>query len=202
LIKARPIAGDPTLGQQFIDLARPFVFPESLSADAIREIRSMKARIERERLGPREDPKTQLKLGTGGLSDVEFTIQLLQMQFGSSSPRLRTQSTIAAIASAADVALIDLEKGRWLVDAYRFLNRVRNRLYLVRGRQSDSLPNDPEELEMLARALGYPSPGARVQFIEDYRRVTRRARQVCEDVFYGGRLGTRGKNVRSISSRS
>jgi glutamate-ammonia-ligase adenylyltransferase len=202
LIKARPIAGDPTLGQQFVDLVRPFVYPESLPAEKIRDIRSMKARIERERLGAREDPRTQLKIGTGGLIDVEFTIQLLQMQYGSSSPRLRAQSTTAAVAAAADVALIDLEKGRWLVEAHRFLNKVRNRLYLIRGRQTDSLPNDPDELELLARSLGYPSPGARVQFIEDYRRITRRARQVCEDVFYGGRLGgTRAKNVRSIASR-
>jgi len=73
-------------------------------------------------------------------------------------------------------------------------------MYLVRGRATDSLPTNPDELELLARALGYASPGARVRFVEDYRRITRRARQVCEDVFYGGRLGS-ARNVRNISSR-
>ncbi|MCA1830711.1 MAG: bifunctional [glutamine synthetase] adenylyltransferase/[glutamine synthetase]-adenylyl-L-tyrosine phosphorylase, partial [Actinobacteria bacterium] len=188
LIKARPIAGDPALGQQFIDLIQPSVFTQRLSPDAIREIRSIKARIERERLGAREDAKTQLKVGRGGLIDIEFTIQLVQLEHGYSSPRLRAQGTIAAIAAAADLGYLDLEKGRWLADAYRFLNRTRNRLYLIRGRAMDSLPSDPDELELLARALDYPSPGARVAFMEDYRRITRRARQVCEDVFYGGRL--------------
>lgn len=200
LIKSRSIAGDPTLGQQFIDLVTPYSFPEKLTDDAIREIRTVKARIERERLGPRGDPKTQLKTGTGGLVDIEFTTQFLQLQFGHANAALRLQGTIPAIVAATESKLLDLEKGRWLVEAYRFLNRVRNRMYLVRGRANDSLPHDPDELELLARALGYPSPGARAAFMEDYRRVTRRARQVTEDVFYGGRLG-RGTTVRSIASR-
>ena len=186
LIRARLVAGDPTLGQQFTDLVRPYVYPEALSADAMREIRGLKARIEKERLGPREDPKFQMKVGRGGLIDVEFTIQLLQLCNGHRDPRLRATSMIPAIAAAADMALLDLEKARWLVDAYRFLNRTRNVLYLIRGRPQDALPQTPEEQEVLARALGYAAPGARVQFVEDYRRVTRRARQVCEDVFYGG----------------
>ncbi|MGH2784844.1 MAG: bifunctional [glutamine synthetase] adenylyltransferase/[glutamine synthetase]-adenylyl-L-tyrosine phosphorylase [Actinomycetota bacterium] len=185
LIKARPVAGDPTLGQQFTDLIRPWVYPEQLPAESIKEIRSIKARIEKERLGPREDPKYQLKVGRGGLIDVEFTIQLLQLMHGHRDPRLRAQPTIPAIAAAADMAVLDLEKARWLVDAHRFLNRTRNVMYLIRGRPLDALPQAPEEQEVLARALGYAAPGARVQFVEDYRRVTRRARQVCEDVFYG-----------------
>jgi glutamate-ammonia-ligase adenylyltransferase len=186
LIKARPVAGDPTLGRQFLDLVRPFVYPERLSPEAIREIRGMKARIEKERIGPREDPKFQLKVGVGGLVDVEFTVQLVQLRHGHRDPRLRAQSTVPAIAAAAELGLFDLEKARWLVDAYRFLNRARNVLYLVRGRPQDALPQQPEDLEILARALGYAAPGARVQFVEEYRRVTRRCRQVCEDVFYGG----------------
>jgi glutamate-ammonia-ligase adenylyltransferase len=161
------------------------VYPERLSPEAIREIRGMKARIEKERLGPREDPKFQLKVGIGGLVDVEFTIQLLQLRHGVRDAGLRAPHTVDAIARATDLGYLDLEKARWLVDAYRFLHRARNILYLIRGRPQDALPQQPEELEMLARALGYASPGARVHFIEDYRRITRRSRQVCEDVFYG-----------------
>ncbi|MFY9588442.1 MAG: bifunctional [glutamine synthetase] adenylyltransferase/[glutamine synthetase]-adenylyl-L-tyrosine phosphorylase, partial [Actinomycetota bacterium] len=186
LIKARPVAGDPTLGAEFMDLVRPSVYPEGLSADVLREIRSIKARIEKERLGPREDRRFQLKVGTGGLVDVEFTTQLLQLQHGYKDPRLQVQTTIPAIAAAADMSLLDLEQARWLVDAFRFLTRARNVLYLVRGRPQDALPQEADEVEILARALGYAAPGARVQFLEDYRRITRRCRRVCETVFYGG----------------
>jgi len=109
---------------------------------------------------------------------------------GHIDPRLRNaHGTIPALAAATEIGLLDLEKGRWMVDAYRFLNRVRNALYLIKGRPTDALPSDAQEQDLLARALQYPSPGARNAFIEEYRRTTRRARQVCEDVFYGGRLG-------------
>ena len=99
---------------------------------------------------------------------------------------MRLTVTIQAIAAAAELKLLDLEKARWLVEAYRLLNRVRNRLYLIKGRATDSLPTKAEDLEVLARALGYAAPGARVAFMEDYKRITRRARQVCIDVFYAG----------------
>jgi glutamate-ammonia-ligase adenylyltransferase len=184
LIRARPVAGDPTLGQQFLDLIAPFVYPQRLSPEAIREMRTLKARIERERVGPREDPKTQLKVGVGGLVDVEFTTQFVQLLHGHEEPHLRVRSTAGAIVAAAEVRALEREQARYLLDAYRFLTRVRNRLYLVRGRQTDALPKEPDELEILARSLGYPAPGARVAFLEDYRRVTRRCRQVTEDVFY------------------
>ncbi|HEX9696828.1 MAG TPA: bifunctional [glutamine synthetase] adenylyltransferase/[glutamine synthetase]-adenylyl-L-tyrosine phosphorylase [Actinomycetota bacterium] len=187
LVKARPVAGDPMLGQQFLDLTRPFVYPERLDPEKVREIRSMKARIERERLGPRQDPKTQLKVGRGGTIDVEFTVQLLQLMHGAHHPTVRVQGTVLAIAAAAERQLLTIEQAKWLLEAYRFVNRTRNTLYLIRGRAVDALPAKPEESEVLARALGYPGPGARVAFTEDYRRVTRRARQVCEDVFYGKR---------------
>ena len=190
LLKARPIAGDESLGDEFTELIRPYLFRTELPQESLREIRGIKARIERERLGPREDPKTQIKVGAGGLIDVEFTIQLLQLMHGHIDPRLRSaHGTIPALAAATEIGLLDLEKGRWMVDAYRFLNRVRNALYLIKGRPTDSLPSDAQEQDLLARALQYPSPGARNAFIEEYRRTTRRARQVCEDVFYGGRLG-------------
>jgi glutamate-ammonia-ligase adenylyltransferase len=187
LLKARPVAGDLELGRAFLAMVEPFVYPERLSSDAIREIRGIKARIEKERLGPREDPKLQMKVGLGGLVDVEFTVQLLQLLHGHREPALRVPGTLAALGAAAEARLLDLERARWLADAYRFLNRTRNVLYLVRGRPQDALPAQPEELETLARALGYEAPGARVRFLEDYRRVTRRARRVCEEVFYGGR---------------
>ncbi|MGZ4127842.1 MAG: bifunctional [glutamine synthetase] adenylyltransferase/[glutamine synthetase]-adenylyl-L-tyrosine phosphorylase, partial [Actinomycetota bacterium] len=196
LLKARPIAGDPDLGREFMDLVTPYLFHTELPQEWIREIRGLKARIERERLGPREDPRTQIKVGAGGLIDVEFTIQLLQLMHGHIDPRLRkVHGTIPALATATEIGLLDLERGRWLVDAYRFLNRVRNTLYMIKGRSTDALPTDAHEQDLLARSLGYPSPGARNAFIEEYRKTTRRARRVCEDVFYGGPLD-RGPSTR------
>jgi [glutamine synthetase] adenylyltransferase / [glutamine synthetase]-adenylyl-L-tyrosine phosphorylase len=186
LVKARPVAGDLDLGARFCETVWLSVFPPALDPAAVREIRGLKARIEKERLGPRASPSTQLKAGTGGLIDIEFTVQLVQLQHGYSHAKLRSQNTLAAIAAAADAKCLDLEKARWLGEAYRFLNQVRNTLYLVRGRPIDVLPAQHEDLAVLARALGYPSPGARVAFLEDYRRHTRRVRRVTEDVFYGG----------------
>lgn len=169
-----------------MEMAAPFVYGAPLAEEATRQLRTLKVRIERERIGAREDPKTQIKVGLGGLVDVEFTVQLVQMLSGYREPALRVQSTLGAIVAAVEHRQLDMEKGRWLAEAYRFLNRVRNTLSLIRGRPTDSLPASPEELESLARALRYGSPGARVSFLEDYRRITRRARRVCEDVFYGG----------------
>ncbi|MGH2830768.1 MAG: bifunctional [glutamine synthetase] adenylyltransferase/[glutamine synthetase]-adenylyl-L-tyrosine phosphorylase, partial [Actinomycetota bacterium] len=187
LVKARPVAGDPMLGQQFLDLVRPFVYADALPAERVREIRSMKARIERERLGTREDARLQMKAGTGGAIDVEFTIQLLQLLHGAAAPSLRVQGTIPAIAAAAERQILTVEQARWLAEAYRLVTRARNMLYLVRGRAVDAIPSRAEEAEHLARGLGYPGPGARTQFMEDYRKATRRSRQVCEDAFYGKR---------------
>jgi glutamate-ammonia-ligase adenylyltransferase len=185
LIKARPVAGDATLGQQFLDLTAPYTYPDRVSPETVREMRTLKARIERERLGPREDPRTQLKVGTGGLVDVEFTVQYLQLLHGHNDAHIRVRPTAQGIVAAAEIGVLERDHARYLLDAFRFLTRVRNRLYLIRGRQTDSLPKEAEALEMLARSLGYAPPGARLALVEDYRRVTRRCRQVTEEVFYG-----------------
>jgi len=192
LIKARPIAGDQTLAQDFEDLIEPRVFPDPLPPEWVKQIRRIKARIERERVKPREDVRSHLKAGPGGLIDIEFTIQLLQLRHGNATPKLRAHGTIAAFVAATNAGLLDIERGRWMIEAYRLLYRVRNMLTLMRGRPTDVLPSEPAELERLARALGYASPGARNALLEDHRRATRRARQVCEDLFYGGRLAKQG----------
>jgi glutamate-ammonia-ligase adenylyltransferase len=143
----------------------------------------MKARIERERVPPGEDPQFHLKLGRGSLSDVEFCVQLLQLEHGGTERTLRTPGTIEALGRLRERRLLDEDDADSLEAAYRFCERARNALFLHTGRASDSLPTDRAEIEVLARMLGYverPQSSLR----DDYRRVTRRARRVVERVFY------------------
>ena len=143
----------------------------------------MKARIESERIPLGEDPDFHFKLGKGGLVDVEFLIQLLQMKHGARIQNLRSQATLSAVESATKAEILDTDEGSALVDAYRFCTRARNRLFLQTGRDVGSLPTDPAELSRLALSLGYAG-GSVSNLREDYRRVTRRARRVFEDRFY------------------
>ena len=183
LIKARPAAGDPQLGQRFTQLITPHVYPDTLNPDAIRSIRTMKARIERERLGPGEDPDFHLKLGKGSMNDIEFLIQLQQMRFGSEIPDLRVSGTEAALEVLMAAGHLTSGAAADLRAAYRFCGTLRNRLFLQYGRPVDSLPTDQEELTRLALSLGrLDAPRSSVR--EEYRRLTRRARRLVEQTFY------------------
>jgi glutamate-ammonia-ligase adenylyltransferase len=183
LIKARPAAGDPNLGEQFIHLIAPHVYPDTLNPDAIRSIRTMKARIERERLGPGEDPDFHVKLGKGGLNDIEFLVQLNQMRFGGHNPELRIPGTEAALEQLAESGYLSSAAAGDLVAAYRFCGTLRNRLFLQMGRPIDSLPTDQDELTRLALSLGhFDAPRSSIR--EEYRRLTRRARRLVERNFY------------------
>jgi glutamate-ammonia-ligase adenylyltransferase len=180
LTRARHAAGDPAVSAALLELAAPRVWPADLSPNEVSEIRHIKARIERERAKARED----LKLGLGGLADVEFTVQLEQMRHGHDSPDVRCPNTLDGIGALERAHVVDDRDAEWLRDAYLMLNRVRNHMFLLRGLATDALPSRDDDLERLARSLGYPRP-ARSQFLEDYRRVTRRARRVCDRLFYG-----------------
>ncbi|HEX9466987.1 MAG TPA: bifunctional [glutamine synthetase] adenylyltransferase/[glutamine synthetase]-adenylyl-L-tyrosine phosphorylase [Acidimicrobiia bacterium] len=184
LTKARFVAGDAALGERFGALAEAFAYGKPFGEDDAREVRRMKARIERERIPPGEDPQFHLKLGRGSLSDVEFTVQLLQLQHGGAREDLRVPGTIDAIGRLCSAELFAQDDADALEAAYRLCERARNAVYLRNGHPSDSLPADRTELERLALMLGYfhqPSSALR----DDYRRVTRRARRVVERVFYG-----------------
>lgn len=176
LVRARPVAGDPDLGNAFMALVEEHVWGRSLTHDEVREIRRIKARVERERIPAGEDPQFHLKLGRGSLSDVEWTVQLLQLRTGVRSP-----GTMAALTALRDAGAIAPHDAAVLADSYRFCERARNRLFLVKGAPGDSLPAVPEHLARLARSLGTTSTELR----EQYRRVTRRARAVVERLFYG-----------------
>ena len=183
LLKARVAAGDGDLGRRFLAMIAPDVWPDPLTPDRVRAIRTMKARVETERIPPGEDPDFHLKLGPGGLSDVEFTVQLLQQRHGAHRPALRVPGTIPALRAAAATGLIPALEAHTLEEAFRFCTRARNRLYLQAGLVRDSLPTDPDEASRLGLALGYVE-APRSQLREEYRRLTRRARRVVEQRFY------------------
>ncbi|MEU9758590.1 bifunctional [glutamine synthetase] adenylyltransferase/[glutamine synthetase]-adenylyl-L-tyrosine phosphorylase [Streptomyces sp. NPDC047987] len=185
LLRAMPVAGDEQLGREFIDLIDPLRYPmEGLGEDAVREIRRLKARMESERLPRGADPLLHTKLGRGGLSDVEWTVQLMQMQHGWSEPGLRTTRTREALAAACAAGLIPAEDAQTLDEAWVLATRVRNAVMLVRGRPGDTFPSGPRELTAVGRYLGY-EPGHVGDMLDDYRRITRRARAVMEERFYG-----------------
>ncbi|WKX69969.1 bifunctional [glutamine synthetase] adenylyltransferase/[glutamine synthetase]-adenylyl-L-tyrosine phosphorylase [Streptomyces sp. XD-27] len=186
LLRAEPVAGDAELGRRFTELIDPLRYPaEGLGEDAVREIRRLKARMESERLPRGADPTLHTKLGRGGLSDVEWTVQLIQMRHGWAEPGLRTTRTREALAAAHAARLIDTEDAQILDEAWVLATRVRNAVMLVRGRPGDTFPVGSRELAAVGRYLGY-EPGHVGEMLDDYRRITRRARAVVERLFYGG----------------
>ncbi|RJQ72371.1 bifunctional [glutamine synthetase] adenylyltransferase/[glutamine synthetase]-adenylyl-L-tyrosine phosphorylase [Pseudonocardiaceae bacterium YIM PH 21723] len=186
LLRARSIAGDEDLGRRFIETIDPIRYPAGgLDQNKVREIRRIKARVEAERLPRGADPATHTKLGRGGLADVEWTIQLLQLQHAHEHPGLRTPSTLDALDAAADVGVLTEQDRGELMDAWTLATRARNAVTLVRGKPTDQLPRTGREMIAVARSLGYPADADPGQFIDDYRRTTRHARTVVDRLFYG-----------------
>ncbi len=184
LLRARPMAGDDALAADFMKLINPIRYPESVSAQDVREIRRVKARVESERLPRGADPARHLKLGRGGLSDVEWLVQLLQLVHAGKHRELRTTSTIAALEAATQTGLLAKEDADLLAAAWRLASRIRSANVIWSGKASDLLPSSRRDLEAVARWCGY-EPGNAAVLEEDYLRVSRRARAVFERVFYG-----------------
>ncbi|MDQ4130178.1 MAG: hypothetical protein M3133_04185, partial [Actinomycetota bacterium] len=186
LLRARRVAGDPDLGRAFVSLAAEYAYPEGFPPRRLTAIRKMKARIERERVPRRADPARHLKLGPGGLSDIEWTVQLLQQQHGRRDARVRSPSTLTALDALQDVGLVESRDAQWLREGYRFLTSIRNRLYLLRQRDVDVLPTSAAVLERLGRSLAYGRGGGQ-ELEADFLRHTRRVRRVTTRLFYGQR---------------
>ena len=186
LLRARVCVGDPELSEQFIALIDPVRYPlGGLSAEQLTEIRRIKARVESERLPRGADPATHTKLGRGGLADVEWTVQLLQLAHGAEVAGLRTAHTLVALHAARDAGLIADEDCSALEAAWRMATRSRNAIMLVRAKAEDQLPSGGTALIGVGRALGYPAGFDPGHVADDYRRTARRARRVVEAVFYG-----------------
>ncbi|WP_222193400.1 bifunctional [glutamine synthetase] adenylyltransferase/[glutamine synthetase]-adenylyl-L-tyrosine phosphorylase [Modestobacter italicus] len=186
LLRAEPVAGDEALGREFVALVDPLRYPaEGLSPEQVAEIRRIKARVDSERLPRGADPATHTKLGRGGLADVEWTVQLLQLQHAATHPPLQVTPTVQALTALGDAGLLDAGQVEALQAAWELASRARNAVFLVRGRPGDQLPRQGLELNGVARACGYGPDVDAGQFVDDYRRVTRHARTVVEQVFYG-----------------
>jgi glutamate-ammonia-ligase adenylyltransferase len=155
----------------------------------VAEIRRIKARVERERLPRGADPATHTKLGRGGLADVEWTVQLLQLQHAGAVPDLRLPATVEALQRLAAHGLLEPGQAGALREAWELASRARNAVFLVRGRPSDQLPRPGLELAGVARVCGAGPDVDPGQFLDEYRRTTRRARTVVEQVFYGQPAG-------------
>jgi len=185
LLRAEPVAGDRQLGARFTALADELRYPAGgISDDFVREIRRIKARMEAERMPRGVDPALHLKLGPGGLADVEWVVQLLQLRHAHAVPGLRTTRTMAGLAAAARAGLVGEGDAAALATAWRLAACIRDATVLVRGRASDMLPTRQPELATVASVLGY-APEAYQDVEQDYRRAARRARAVMERLFYG-----------------
>ena len=186
LLRAEPAAGDEDLGARFTRMIAEFRYPlDGITPAAVREIRRIKARMEAERIQRGADRALHVKLGPGGLSDVEWTVQLLQLQHAHAVPSLRTTRTGTAMDAAVQAGLLDAADAAQLTAAWELAARIRNAVVLVRGRPGDTLPAKHSELTAVARLLGYP-PGDAAQALEqDYRRAARHARAAMERLFYG-----------------
>ncbi len=184
LLRADAVVGDEGVRQRFTELIDPLRFPARGITEAdVAEVRRVKARIDRERLPRGADPKTHLKLGRGGLADIEWTVQLLQMRHAGTVPGLRTPRTLDALGAAGEAGLLSAEDADVLVRSWRTVSRVRNAVTLVQGKGSDQLPRDPRTKVAMAAVLGYP-PGGSDEMLNDYLRITRRARAVVDRVFW------------------
>ncbi len=183
LLKARSVAGDPALGRRFELAAGDFAFPDVLPLEKVSEIRRMRVRMEEERVKPPDARRFHFKLGYGGLADVQFSVELSLLRHGREHPSVRRRHTLEALEALAEERLIEDSVSLALGQAYVFLNEVKNALEMDRRVPAEAIPPTPEEQVALARRLGYEE-FPRAAFLEDYRRITRRARRAMQRIFY------------------
>lgn len=184
LLRARHGAGSVALVSQVLSDIDQYRYPAGgLEDSAVREIRRLKSRMERERIPAGVDPKRHLKLGPGGLADIEWTVQLLQLRHAHDHPQLRTTATLAALDAARELSLINPGDAAALSAAWRHASTVRDAIMLVRGRASDTLPTDIRDLASIAALLGYTA--AVTQLGETTRRHARLAGAVVNRLFWG-----------------
>ena len=183
LLRAHQVAGDENLGIDFLHMADRIRYPAGgVSAEAVKEIRRIKARVDAERLPRGADPATHTKLGRGGLADIEWTVQLLQLRYAHRYRSLHNTSTLESLDAIGAAELLGENDVALLKDAWITATKARNALVLVRGKPIDQLPGPGRQLRQIAYAAGWPQDQA-AEFLEHYLRVTRRAKAVVLKVF-------------------
>ena len=190
LIKARPVAGDIELGKQFIQTIQPFVYQRYLDGLSISEIktdiRHTKARIERRITAESDNPQTHVKLGFGGIRDVEFVTQYLQLVHGGQIAALRNRNSLETLKLLRDHELLSRDDWKTLSEAYRFLRTVEHRIQIEADQQRYSLPSKQEDLIKLAKSSGYrdnDDESALDAFHHDYKKHTHAVRKVFDTIF-------------------
>ena len=184
LLRATWIAGDKNLGMRFLRMIDQFRYPAGgATAKQVSEVRRMKARVDSERLPKGADKNLHTKLGRGGLTDVEWTAQLLTMQH-CDKEHLRNTSTLGVLKEMAGEELISEADALTMREAWITATKARNALALVRGKRKDQLPASGKPLAQVAAAAGWPIEESQ-EFLDDYLKKTRRARRVVDRVFWG-----------------
>ncbi|MEK7772908.1 MAG: bifunctional [glutamate--ammonia ligase]-adenylyl-L-tyrosine phosphorylase/[glutamate--ammonia-ligase] adenylyltransferase, partial [Deltaproteobacteria bacterium] len=186
MIKARAVAGSPGLGEAFLSMIRPFVFRKYLDFTAIEEIKSMKERIDLSLLR-RNSEAIDVKLGAGGIREIEFFCQALQLIHGGRDADIRGGNTLKTIDRLLLKGYIKEDEAATLKRGYVFLRNLEHRIQIVEGRQSQAIPAMAQELERLARMMGFkdaPDKKASFLFIEEYRRKTASVHDIYRSLFY------------------
>lgn len=184
LLRARFAAGSEQLARDFFAMADPIRYPEKFSAEQLREVRRIKARVEGERLPQGADPSLHVKLGPGGISDVEWLVQLIQLEHAHAHESLRTVSTLDALQAAVSHGLIDADDAASLRETWLFASTARSAMRLWSGRVTDLLPRDWRDLAGIAGVLDLPRDKTS-EIIERWLMLSRRSREVFEREFYG-----------------
>jgi glutamate-ammonia-ligase adenylyltransferase len=204
LLKCRPVAGDLALGQTFCEEIKPFVFRRYLGAAEIAEIKVLKRRIE-QRTVTEGTAEFEVKTGHGGIRDVEFVVQFLQLLHGGEYPQVRHATTLQAVAHLEQVGCLSAEERHIMDDTYRFLRRLEHRLQILFDRQTHQMPRDPEDLRTLAVRMGYApaSPwedrnGPASRFMDDYRSKTELNRRILNHLLHDAFISDDGSAVDPI----
>ncbi|MGA8117054.1 MAG: bifunctional [glutamine synthetase] adenylyltransferase/[glutamine synthetase]-adenylyl-L-tyrosine phosphorylase, partial [Actinocatenispora sp.] len=188
LLKARPAAGDAALGEEWLDSVRPLIWQTADGAERpsmVAEIRAMRRRVEDQL--PAGEAEREIKLGRGGLRDIEFAVQLLQLVHGRSDETLRSPSTLTALRALTDGGYVGRSDGEELDSAYQFLRAIEHRLQLQQLRRTHRIPDDEAGLRWLAQALGYRPDGDRSAvrgFLRDWSTLARNVRRLHEKLLY------------------
>ncbi len=204
LIKVRPVAGDLDLGQGFVQAITPFVYRRYLAASEIAEIKTLKRRIE-QRTVSAGTAEVEVKTGRGGIRDVEFVVQFLQLLHGGQYPAVRGGNTLHAMAELERVGCLTADERFLMDETYRFLRRVEHRLQIVFDRQTHEMPREIEALRTLALRMGYAPAsvwearnGPALRFLADYRSKTELNRRILDHLLHDAFRADDGKAVDPI----
>jgi glutamate-ammonia-ligase adenylyltransferase len=183
LIKARPVAGDLPLGEEFLRTVVPFVYRRYLDFTSIEEIKGMKDRINLAAARSHRHER-DLKLGLGGIREIEFFAQAHQLIYGGKEPSLRVRGTVEALSALARLGIVTGEERDRLAAAYDFLRRLEHRIQAYRERQTHALPQREEDLLRLARAMGFDGAAALLSGLD---RHGAEVHGIYDRLFGGGR---------------